>query len=249
MKTFKLIIRIMSFSSESDRNIANFLDSNRIASCIGSRSSTISQTNNSLSDFTKLGNDLFSSNSSPIDWERNNCYQLNDYNYTTESIQMDICVQSTNYSDPALACNTDISSEYDCSSANNNQMVFFPNSVSQQNYCITQTLLAKQSESENIINNNANKAMNSTDYCEETMKIQLRVPSKANQTSDCIQTHLNISSFNLENIQFKKTIEFLRATNLLHLTLQTADLMKKNYEIQKEINNLKKYLSRFVSTN
>jgi hypothetical protein len=237
----------MSFSNESDRNIANFLDCNRIASCIDSRSSTISQTNNSLSDGTKLGNDLFSSNSSSIDWERNNCYQLNDYNNTNESIQMDSCVQSTNYSDPVLTCNTDISGQYDCSSANNNQLAFFPNS--QQNYCITQTLLTKQSESENIMNNNANKAMNSTDFCAETMKIQLTVSSKANQTSDCIQTHLNISSFNLENIQFKKTIEFLRATNLLHLTLQTADLMKRNYEIQREINDLKTILSRFVSTN
>ncbi|XP_054153855.1 uncharacterized protein LOC128952479 [Oppia nitens] len=86
-------------------------------------------------------------------------------------------------------------------------------------------------------------AMMDTESTSDGMTSMTSIPSNCIHTYNSIIMNSLNSSINKQNIQFMKTIEFLRTTDLLHLTLQTADLMYKNLEIQNDINATKQLLS------
>ena len=201
----------------------------------------------------------YQSDCSPMNWQRIDCYQPNQF--SDNCMYVDTTIQTNNYTDPVMASTscanglvyTDLSHQYNEPSVQpeNYQMVYSHNPITQQNGSIQ------------AINepNYQNRVEVSPDYsnCSQTSSMSpintnIDVSMRIETRTDCLQTvaptvmSALTDSSNLKNIQFMKTIEFLRATDLLNLTLQTAELIKKNLEIQKEINNTKQLLSRFVTT-
>ncbi|KAI1287712.1 hypothetical protein HDE_09997 [Halotydeus destructor] len=49
-------------------------------------------------------------------------------------------------------------------------------------------------------------------------------------------------------VRYLKTVDFLKSSNLFEVTMKTADLLKKNYALQKELEKLKNEVSHFLSS-
>ena len=203
--------------------------------------------------------------SSPIHWQSNDCFQTNQfmannmiYSSLDSRSQPNVYSEMSNNT-MSSTCGTsnlvytDLSNQYNPSASNSYQLLYTPNSMPQQNGCVegeNQQNYTMCEEGQNVCNMSQMSAMTAM----TAINTNLNVSAGGESKTDCVQTltptvltALNDSS-NLKNIQFMKTIEFLRATDLLNLTLQTAELINKNLEIQKEINNTKQLLSRFVTT-
>ena len=203
----------------------------------------------------KIEDISYQSDCSNMNWQRSDCYQPNADNCLY--LANDGRVQANNYSDPSTSCvngliYTDLSNHCNQTPVNtsNYQVVYAPNQMPQQ---IPQQNGPIQAINEPNYQNGPEMVNGVHSSAITGINTNLNV-SGVEKRSDSVQTlaptvmsALNDTS-NLKNIHFIKTIEFLRATDLLNLTLQTAELIKKNLEIQKEINNTKQLLSRFVTT-
>lgn len=223
----------------------------------------------------KVEDTSYQTNCATMHWQRNDCFQGNQFMANNNVYtSLDSRPQTNSYSEamPSTAMSpgvsasnlvyTDLSNQYPATT-NSYQLLYTSNS------CQTMAAMPKQNgclngeQSYHNLSEGAESLLSSCDMSPMS-GIECQSPAGLSNTqnmgaagepkSDCVQTMtptvlnaLNDES-NLKNIQFMKTIEFLRATDLLNLTLQTAELIKKNLEIQKEINNTKQLLSRFVTT-